>query len=130
MRTDASARGLTGALEGAFDFCLGSLSAGVRCDPRAISLDLASVENGLKRLVEALKTHASMGARSLERELARLDYPIARLRDYLDGKSGALDRRGTEIMAEYLELRLEEIRKEAEALDSEAEGGAQPRRCA
>jgi hypothetical protein len=119
-----------GAIEGAFDFCLGSLSAGIRTDPRAASVDLAGVEKAIKSLLEALKTHTCMGARSLERDLGLLDYPLARLREYVEGKAGALDRRGTEIMAEYLELRLSKIREDAESLDEAITGAPPARRCA
>ena len=62
-----------------------------------------------------------MGARSLERDLGTLDYPIAKLRDFAEAKAGALDRRGSEIMAEWLELRLTKIRDEAEFRQSLAQ---------
>ena len=68
------------AIGGAFDFCLGTLPAAVRTDSRAASLDLVGVDGAVKRLLEVLKSHTSMGARSLERDLGMLEYPIARLR--------------------------------------------------
>ncbi len=127
MRTEAGGR-LTSAIGGAFDYCLGSLPAAIRCDSRAVALDLVSVEGAIQRLLGLLEKHTSMGARSLERDLRLLEYPIARLRDFVECKQGALDRRGTEIMAEYLELRLGKIREEAEALDVALE--SELRRCA
>ncbi len=79
---------------------------------------LAALEQTVERLRKALKQLAGRRAGDMAERLDELEYPFAKLQAFFAHKKTSLDRRATEIMAEYLRDRMLEIRVIAQELDA------------
>jgi len=74
------------------------------------STTLAALEATVARLRSALKKVSRRGAGDIAERLDELEYPIAKLQAFFAKRKTALDKRATEIMAEYVRDRLLEVR--------------------
>lgn len=82
------------------------------------SENLLALRGSAERLRAALLKVSRRRAGDLAERLEELDYPFAMLEAFFARKKTALDRRATEIMAEYLRDRMLEIRIVARSLDT------------
>jgi hypothetical protein len=82
------------------------------------SESLAALEETAARLRASLKKVARRRAGDVAERLDELDYPFAKLQAFFSHKHTALERRATEIMAEYVRDRMLEIRIVAKTLDA------------
>lgn len=80
---------------------------------------LAALQETVERLRGALQGASSRRAGDLTERLDELEYPVAKLDAFFaHSKKSSLDRRATEIMAEYIRDRMLEIRVIAKELDT------------
>ena len=123
MSTKKGKRPSRSTLSAAFDGSLSAYLIGLRREidrrPAGGSTNLKSIEATLARLRLALKKVSRRQAGDLVDRMEELDYPISRLHDYFAKKDTALDKRATEIMAEYVRDRVLEIRIVAETQDAD-----------
>ncbi len=82
------------------------------------SQSLAAIEQTAERLRGMLKKLAGRRAGDMAERLDELEYPCAKLQAFFGHKKTSLDRRATEIMAEYVRDRMLEIRVIAKELDA------------
>lgn len=82
------------------------------------SESLAALREIVARLRTALPRVPARRLGDMAERLDELDYPFEKLEAFFGQKKGCLDRRATEIMAEYLRDRILEIRVMAKALDA------------
>jgi hypothetical protein len=82
------------------------------------SESLAAIQDTVERLRVALQKGSGRRLGDMAERLDELEYPFAKLQAFFAHKKSSLDRRATEIMAEYVRDRMLEIRVIAKALDA------------
>jgi len=125
MSTKKPAHSKRPTLSAAFDDSLSSHLLGLRgeVDRRSSAKTkttehLAAVEATIAALQAALEKVARSRSGDVGQRLEELEYPVTKLRAFFGHKKTALDKRATEIMAEYVRDRLLEIRIIAKTLDA------------
>ncbi len=79
---------------------------------------LAALQETVARLRVALKKVSGRRSGDVAERLDELEYPFSKLQAYFARKKTALDRRATEIMAEYVRDRMLEIHVIAKELEA------------
>ena len=82
------------------------------------SESLAALQETAARLRAALQKVSRRRSGDLAERLDEVEYPFAKLQAFFAHKKSSLDRRATEIMAEYVRDRMLEIRIIAQTLDA------------
>ena len=99
------------------------LSAGVRNapDPGMGAWGLMAVEERLDKFRNALGQRGLLGAypMSIDPVLTELEYPIARLREFLGGRSSPYSRADMEIFVSYVRQKVREVEAGAAEIDAE-----------
>jgi hypothetical protein len=104
-------------------YALQKLSEGVRdaLDPGMGAWGLVAIEERLDKFRDALGQRGLLGAypMSIDPVLTELEYPIARLREFLGGRSSPYSRADMEIFVSYVRQKVREVEAGAAEIDAE-----------